>query len=49
VKPGKFFLYFDPIHDLGAEAQRRWASPTLQDEMIAEALARAGGSVEALA
>jgi lysine 2,3-aminomutase len=45
VKPGQFFVYFDPIHDLGPDAQRRWASPKLQEEMIAQALARAGGSV----
>ena len=44
VKPGQFFLYFDPIHDLGPDAQQRWAVPKLQDEMIAQALARAGGS-----
>ena len=49
VKPGKFFLYFDPIDTLPIEAQRRWQSPTRQQQMIAAALKRAGGRVEALA
>jgi lysine 2,3-aminomutase len=49
VKPGQFFLYFDPIDTLSLEAQSRWQSPALQEQMVAEALARAGGRVEALA
>ena len=49
VKPGQSFLYFDPIDTLSAEAQARWAVPALQDEMIREAVARAGGKVAALA
>lgn len=49
VKPGKYFVYYDPIDGLRPAAQARWAIPALQDEMIAEALARAGGSVAALA
>lgn len=49
VKPGKYFLYFDPIHTLGADARLRWSSPKRQDEMIADAVARAGGTIEALA
>lgn len=49
VKPGRFFLYFDPIAALGPTAQARWSVPALQEEMIAEALARAGGDVAALA
>jgi lysine 2,3-aminomutase len=47
VKPGKFFLYFDPIDTLSLEAQLRWQSPPLQEEMVAAALANAGGRVEA--
>ena len=49
VKPGQAFLYFDPIDTLAADAQARWAVPALQDEMIREAVARAGGKVAALA
>jgi lysine 2,3-aminomutase len=49
VKPGQSFLYFDPIDTLAADAQARWAIPALQDEMIREAVARAGGKVAALA
>jgi lysine 2,3-aminomutase len=49
VKPGRSFLYFDPIDTLSPEAQARWAIPQIQDAMIAEAVARAGGKVAALA
>jgi len=48
VKPGRAFLYYDPICTLGAAAQARWAIPTLRKAMIAEALARAGVAVGAL-
>jgi lysine 2,3-aminomutase len=43
VKPGQFFVYFDPIDQLSAEAQQRWEDPAVAEEMIAEAMARAGG------
>jgi len=49
VKPGKFFLYFDPIDTLSPDAQLRWQSPVVQEQMVADAIARAGGRVEALA
>jgi lysine 2,3-aminomutase len=49
VKPGKFFLYFDPIDTLSPQAQLRWQSPVVQEQMVADAIARAGGCVEALA
>jgi lysine 2,3-aminomutase len=49
VKPGRAFLYYDPIDALAPAAQARWAIPALQEEMIAEALARAGVPVGALA
>ncbi|MCA9544396.1 MAG: KamA family radical SAM protein [Myxococcales bacterium] len=39
VKPGKSFLYFDPIDQLDADAQARWADPAEQEKMLAEALA----------
>jgi lysine 2,3-aminomutase len=43
VKPDQFFLYFDPIDQLSPAAQARWENPAVQEEMIAEAIARAGG------
>jgi lysine 2,3-aminomutase len=49
VKPGKYFVYFDPLDTLAPEMQFRWAVPELQDRMIEDALARAGGTVAALA
>ena len=49
VKPGKYFLYFDPLNALEPRMQARWAVPELQDRMIADALAHAGGTVAALA
>lgn len=49
VKPGKYFLYFDPLEGLAPAVQARWSVPELQDRMIADALARAGGNLTALA
>ena len=47
--PGKYFLYFDPLNTLTPTMQTRWSVPELQDRMIADALAHAGGTVAALA
>ncbi|MBR56713.1 MAG: lysine 2,3-aminomutase [Myxococcales bacterium] len=41
VRPGQFFLYFDPIHLLPEEGQVRWANPMQHQRMIDEALDRA--------
>jgi lysine 2,3-aminomutase len=41
VKPGQFFLYFDPIHQLSTAVQRRWADPAEHDVMVQSALAKA--------
>ncbi len=49
VKPGKFFLYFDPIDALPLEARLRWQSPALREQMVADAIDRAGGRSEAFA
>src|SRR6185312_15522495 len=49
VKKGQYFLYFDPIDTLDADAQARWQSPAAQERMIAEAIERGGGKIEALA
>ena len=42
VKPGQWFMYFDPIDLLGADAQARWRDPRQQQRMIEAALAAAG-------
>ncbi|MBV9271452.1 MAG: KamA family radical SAM protein [Candidatus Eremiobacteraeota bacterium] len=42
VKPGKAFVYFDPIDKLAPEVQARWAVKEIQDKMIAEAIHKAG-------
>ncbi|MEO6990619.1 MAG: KamA family radical SAM protein, partial [Candidatus Baltobacteraceae bacterium] len=44
VKGGEHFVYFDPLDQLSPAAQTRWENPRIQEEMIAEALERAGGS-----
>ena len=48
VKPGRAFLYFDPVDQLSAEAQLRWKNPEIAEQMIHEALQRAGVSQESL-
>lgn len=41
VKPGQFFMYFDPLHQLSTSAQRRWADPAEQEVMVQSALQKA--------
>jgi len=41
VKPGRQFLYFDPIDLLPAESQARWRDPAEQQQMIDAAIAKA--------
>ena len=41
VKPGQFFLYYDPLDHLSESARRRWAEPREQDIMINLAIQRA--------
>jgi lysine 2,3-aminomutase len=48
VKPGKAFMYFDPIDRLSPDAQARWAVKEIQDQMIHEALRQAGAGDEQL-
>lgn len=38
VRPGQFFVYFDPIHLLPASGQARWSDPALHQKMIDEAV-----------
>lgn len=44
VKPGQHFIYFDPLDTLSPEAQARWEDQAAADAMIADAIAKAGGS-----
>lgn len=37
VKPGQVFTYFDPIHELSKEAQKRWSDPKEQVQMVKNA------------
>jgi lysine 2,3-aminomutase len=37
VRPGHLYLYFDPIHLLPEEGQRRWADPAQRSVMMDEA------------
>ena len=39
VKPGRYFLYADPLRDLCPAMQRRWHIPAERQEMIRHALA----------
>ena len=41
VKPGEYFLYYDPLEQLSESARRRWASPVDQEAMVQSALERA--------
>jgi lysine 2,3-aminomutase len=41
VKPGKYFLYFDPLHQLSTTIQRRWQDPIEADRMVTGALENA--------
>ena len=38
VKPGDLFYYFDPLHKLSEDAQKRWSDPATVKEMLADAL-----------
>ena len=44
MKPGRHFVYFDPIAALAPDAQARWHNPRIAEDMIDEAVHRAGGS-----
>jgi lysine 2,3-aminomutase len=45
VKPGEYYMYFDPIDQLPEEGKKRWADPAQHDAMCAEALAAAKKSL----
>ena len=44
VKPGEWFLYYDPIDQLSKDAQARWKDPATQDAMVAEAIKKASAA-----
>ena len=48
VKKNKAFVYFDPIDKLSPDAQARWAVKEIADQMIREALRRAGDAADEL-
>ncbi len=48
VKPGKYFVYFDPIQDLSAPSQARWKLSEQQEMMLATTLEHAGASLRDL-
>ncbi|MDQ6932335.1 MAG: KamA family radical SAM protein [Candidatus Eremiobacteraeota bacterium] len=48
VKPGKAFVYFDPIDKLAPEVQARWIIPEMQEQMIGQAIKNAGVEDEQL-
>ena len=41
VKPGQYFIYYDPLDLLSEQARRRWAEPREHDIMIGLAVQRA--------
>jgi lysine 2,3-aminomutase len=41
VKPGRFFVFCDPLHSLSAEARQRWRDEGERHRMIDEAVAEA--------
>jgi lysine 2,3-aminomutase len=43
VAPGTYYFYFDPLHRLSADVQKRWQRPNEQKAMMADALACAKG------
>ena len=48
VKKGKAFVYFDPIDKLSPDAQARWAVKEIADQMIEDALRKAGDAADEL-
>ncbi|MEM1350391.1 MAG: KamA family radical SAM protein [Myxococcota bacterium] len=44
VKPGRFFMYFDPLHSLSPSIQRDWMDETKREEMVEAARLTAFGA-----
>jgi lysine 2,3-aminomutase len=47
VKPGQWFVYFDPLLGLLPEVRERWQRPQERGAMVAEAIRNAGGDAHA--
>lgn len=45
VKEGQYYLYYDPLQLLSANAQERWGIPQMQKQMVEAAIERAHGQV----
>lgn len=43
VKPGQWFVYFDPLLGLAPEVRGRWQHPEERQAMVADAIRQAGG------
>ena len=41
MKPGQYFLYYDPLDQLSESVRRRWAEPREHEIMINVAIQRA--------
>jgi lysine 2,3-aminomutase len=37
VKPGQYFMYFDPLHSLSESARDDWQNPHRREQMVQEA------------
>lgn len=47
VKPGQWFVYFDPLSTLDPEVQARWQMPAERKAIVSDALREAGASSQA--
>ncbi|MEO1497346.1 MAG: KamA family radical SAM protein [Planctomycetota bacterium] len=47
VKPGQLFLYFDPLHSLSPEIQKRWSVQAEREAMVRDAIAHAEPNLDA--
>ena len=47
VKPGQLFLYFDPIHRLNADAQKRWTIQAEREAMVRDAIGQVEPNLDA--
>jgi len=45
VKPGKYFMYFDPIHSLSAEIRQAWKDQNKRQQMCLDAMYHSGATM----
>ena len=38
VKPNELFIYFDPLHKLGEDANKRWADSAMREKIVFHAV-----------